>query len=617
MSLLVAVVLGLAAYEALTAARLLEQARADLPGALGDAPAAQELTPRLERADATLARAERLLSRPATRLVAAVPMLGRSWVAERRVVEAGRSALSAARTASDALPELRGAGGSLDLDRVRSLGKELSPQASRAQEALEQLRDTPTGLTPPQVGRGVHDAVEALEPAVAGLVAGATGAQVAPPLLGADGPRSVLVTIMNNAELRGAGGYVSTFATGTLSAGRLELEPFQDVKGIYEEPEQARPVPAPADYVEDYGPFLANTTNWRTWTMSPHVPDTAAVGAEIAAELLGRRPDVVLLLDTPAVAALVGLTGQPVVLPDGTGVPPERLVESLLVDAYADAGESNEAQDARRADLRAAAGAAAAQLLEAGLDPLAAVRELARLASGRHLAVWSAQPTEQQRLVELGLAGAVAAGEGDLAMVSVNNLSGNKLDYYVDRTVEHDVVLSGSTAEVVQRVQLHNDAPEGLVPYVEGYRTPGRSSLRVELSTSPDAVVRSLTVDGQPAQGGERVDDQRRRIFTYLDLIRGQSVELELRYEVPAPDGRYALRALPQGLARDATLTVTARADDGSRLAAADGFERVDGVLRHSAPWSQTRELEVAAEQPGRWTRMRAAVQRFWDEPVS
>ncbi len=77
------------------------------------------------------------------------------------------------------------------------------------------------GLTPPQVADGVRDAVDALDPAVAALAAADAGLAVVSGLLGADGPRSVLVMLQNNAELRGAGGYASTFATGRTQDGRL------------------------------------------------------------------------------------------------------------------------------------------------------------------------------------------------------------------------------------------------------------------------------------------------------------------------------------------------------------------------------------------------------------
>jgi hypothetical protein len=115
--------------------------------------------------------------------------------------------------------------------------------------------------------------------------------------------------------------------------------------------------------------------------MSPHVPDVGEVGAGVAELLLGERPEVVVLLDVPAVVALAGLSGRPIVLADGEQVPPERLLDVLLVESYAEAGADEAVQGARRAELRAAAGAAATAVLGADVDPLAAVRVLGELAA--------------------------------------------------------------------------------------------------------------------------------------------------------------------------------------------------------------------------------------------
>jgi len=609
---------ALAARSAALAARDVEQARAGLQAARDagrDVAAARQS---VVRAQSLLERADARMSAPAVRIVAAVPLLGRSLVAEQAVVRAAGSALAGVRAVVDAAPELRANDG-VDVQALERLSTRLVPLAARASDQLQTLRDTPTGLTPGRVQTAVTDAEAALSPVVEGLRQGQDGARLVAGLLGADGPRRVLVALQNNAELRGTGGYVSSFATGQIDDGRLELQPFRDVTEVSDPVGRTRPVPAPPEYVEDFGPFLADTTLWREWTMSPDVPDAASVTANVAGLLLGERPDVVLLLDVPALAAIVALADRDVVLPDGLTIGPEQLTEALLVDTYARAGTDEADQAARRAALRAGAGQAVTDILTDDIAPLAVVQELGRLAGGRHLAVWSARDDEQRQLVSLGLAGSADPQGDDLSLVSVNNLNANKLDYYIDRAVQIEATVAPDSVDIVQRVTLTNRAPSELVPYVAGVDTPGTVVERVELSVSPDARFRSLLRDGKQTTGDVRPGAERTRVHTFVTLPRGEQVSVELRYSVPVTGGRYRLRLLPQALARDASLDVVVRAGEGLELQGVRGASLVDERAVRSGPWKEQELVELRVDQPdrGRWVRIREAVTRFWREPVT
>lgn len=614
-------VLGLAAGAAVQAAADVEQARARLAPVRVDGVSTVQRATALEEALGLLERAQRALSAPQVDLVAALPVVGRSWMAERRVVAASRATLDAVQLAVQRAPEVRGRNGEFALPALVDLSVELTVAGSRASRALDELRSTPTELTPKRIRRAVGEADAALSPLVQGLSDAGRGAAVAGGLLGADGPRRLLVVLENNAELRGTGGYVSTFATGVLRDGTLELQPFRDVEEVSEPPSRARRVDAPAEFVEDYGPFLADTTLWRNWNMSPDVPTSASVGARVAGQLLGSTPDVVLLLDIPALAAVARLAGEEVVLDQDTIISPDELSEALLVDSYAHAGTSTADQKARRAQLRSAATTAIRQLLADDHSPVEAARTLAELAAGRHLALWSAREEEQAALTSLGVSGAVDPGGDDLALISLNNFGANKLDYYVDRAVTVDVTLQRDAAHVVQTLRLSNRAPAGLVPYVAGKRKPGTLMERVELSASAQAAVRSVTVDGAPARREIRRGRERTRVSTYVEVPRGREVRVELRYDVPVVNGSYRLRLLPQPLVRDAQLVLRVRPGAGEQLGRVEGGDQSGGVVDDVSPWSRDRLLQVElvaqdGAETSRWDRIRQRVKDFWDSPV-
>lgn len=587
-------VIGLAGMSALSAAEALERARSELTSVDPASSSVADASAALRRARTDLGTAQDDLDDWSVDVVARVPVLGRSWRVERAVVRSASHVVEGASALAERLPAVRAHAGGVDLAALTAVERDVARRAQGAEDALAELRDTQTALTPQQVGDARRDALAALSPVIATLRQAADGLGLLGGLLGGSGDRSVLVMLQNNAELRGAGGYAATFVTGRTSGGRLALDPLQDVVAVADPPERARRVPAPPEYAQDYGPLSGDTTIWRSWNMSPHVPDSALVGARVAGVLLGQQPDVVVLVDVPAMAELAGL-GDGVVLPDGRRVGPEDLSRTLLIDAYEAAGEEAEAQLTRRLELQAAATSALTGLLTGGVPIPEAARAIADLAAGRHVSVWSARPDEQALLVELGAAGALQAPPGwDLSHVSVNNVGGNKLDVYVDRDVTVEAVVGASEATVLQRVVFTNQAPDGLVPYVAGLERPGTAISRVELSLPTTATDVTATVDGRPWPGRSDLGASRLRVAAQVDTPRGRTTTLEVRYRLPLDDGRYRLRMVPQPLARDATARISLRPAEGERLVGPGVGP--DGGLVVEGPLVDTQEVSARAE---------------------
>ena len=606
-----------AGQAALSAADALDDARADLAAVASGGADVTETATALRRAQQRVGAAQDVLGRWSVDVVAAVPVVGRSWDAERAVARTAAEVVAGGSVLAEQLPTVAAGRGGVDLAALEQVRAAVAGPARRADDALQHLRRTPVRLTPPQVGDGVAEAVDALAPAVEALARAESAAGVASGLLGADGPRSVLLMLQNNAELRGAGGYAASFATGRLQDGRLELDPLRDVIAVADPPAQARRVPAPEEYLEDFGPLSGNTTIWRSWNMSPHVPDSALVGARVAGALLGEEPDVVVLLDVPSLAALAALDGGSIALPDGSTATADQLTDALLVDAYADAGADGDAQDRRRAALQQAATAAVGQLLAGNVPAAEAARTVARLAAERHLAVWSARPQEQAALEDLGAAGSVLpAPGGDLSHVSVNNLGSNKLDLYVDRDLATDVVVGRDEAQVVQRARFTNHAPDKLVPYVAGAERPGVAVSRVELSLPPEATGIVGSIDGRPWSGSLHTGPSRQRLSTVLEIPRGSSAVVEARYSLPLQDGQYRLRLVPQPLVEDAHLALSVTPAAGQRLGEVDGAPSDGEVVREQAPLTATREvtaaLAPARQERSRWQRFRD----WWSSPL-
>lgn len=609
--LLLVICLGWALRSAVVAKGDLEKARADLIRLREEPPAERaDLRRRLAVDERRTAHAKAVLGQLGPALVTRLPILGRSIEAERRVAEAAEAAVAAALDIDNATRDL-GSAGRVDLAALARAAVTLQARADRLREPTRRLREAPTSWVPGTVSRNVRSAQDQLGGLDTQLVKAAAAARALGGVLGGDGiTRRVLVVLENNAELRGTGGLVSTFAQGTAIGGALSLQPFREVREVADEAGEAKVVPSPADYASHYGPYRANTTLWRNTTMTPDAPTAAAVLAEVAARTTGVRPDVVLLLDVPGIAQIVDATS-PIVL-EGKRLTGADVIKTLLVDAYV-GREGDDAQTDRRRREQLAADAAFDDLTTTPAT-LSLAKALAEASAGRHLALWSARPAEQADLVLAGAAGAVNPQGADLVMAVTNNLgdspgTGNKLDYYVDRKLVVDVEVGRERAIVTQTLTLANRAPAGLTPYVEGVKRPGRILELVQMAAGADARLLFFQSGGVPAVAHKWTEDGSRRLAFVTDLGRGQVASWTLRYEIPVVDGTYRLELLPQAVARPAALTVKVSFADG-----ASGV--VQGTTGEIASWERSLHVEAHLDRPGLLTRTRERLSRFWNEPV-
>lgn len=616
---LLLVVLGWAGLAGALASRDLERAQALITSSEQSVDAAS-----LGRAEDLARHAQSLLRQPGPVLSQALPVVGRSTRAARTVAESAVATISSARSAATVLDERRLVrDGGVDLAAVGELNSVLDAAAQAMGPPLQRLAELDPALLPGPVARGVLDAQDRLLGADASAARAAALTGALPGLLGQERPRTVLVVLQNNAELRGTGGLISTFTVGVAEQGRLVLEPFRDVVEVADPPGEVQRVPAPTEFTEQYGAFLADTTLWRNANMSPDVPSSSAVLAAVASRSLGRDVDVVLSLDVRAMAQIAAALGS-VELPDGTMLTADELAEELYVTSYEGLEFSGKE---RRRELRAAADVALRRVLGGEAAPAALVRRLADAVAGRHLTLWSADPEEQAALVAAGAAGAVDAEDVDLSMMTVHNLGGpghlqgggpgegNKLDYYVRRRIDVQAVVgSDGTAEVTQRLELENTAPEGLGIYVAGFTAPGRVSELVSMYAGADAEILSLTRDGAPEAGSVSDELGATVVRGVTQLDRGQSTVWELRYRIPLEGRSYRLRVVPQPLARDAEMAVTVTGAAGVDLETRQTGRWGRGGAAVDGPLDEVRDVHVRVAPPR--SSLADRIRDFWSSPT-
>ncbi len=509
------------------------------------------------------ARAKRLTGDPVWRIYAKVPILGSTF----------RTAAELADVADElthqVLPDLVTAAGELAPTTLRPAGDRISvpalerarPPLARAADRLGSLRERVDRLSPRwtvgALGAARRELLTELDRFAASSRTAVSALTVAPRMLGGSGPRRYFLAVQNNAESRGAGGLIGSYAIVRADQGRLSLEhvgPNIDLKSV-----PGRVVPVAVDFAARYRRFEADSF-WLNANMSPHFPYTNTVITELYRRQSGVSVDGTIAIDPVGLGYLLDATG-PATLPDGTRIDGAGIVAATMRDAYA----RFEDEDDRDAFFIGVA-EAAYRALTGGGDPVRLLEALGRAVGEGHIQMASNEPAIQDVLLTLPISGAVPTTPGPYLQVAVNNAGGTKLDFYLRREIRYSFRrMPDGTGRAVVDVTLRNTAPaRGLPAYVtarpdlreEDEYPLGQNRLYVSVFAGIGATLeraavgdvdfaRLQGVPGTPLVLGEtetlmEVETERgHSVFSsFLEIDPGKSITLHL--ELREPDGRAA-----------------------------------------------------------------------------
>ena len=525
---------------------------------------AQQFDPAFaEVADAGRAahRARTLTSGPVWGLAGAVPWFGDtpsavSTAARQADVLASGVLPTVLRDAQAAAPSrLRTSGDTLDLAPLVAARPDLVRADGQLAAAEQALAGVGPGVLPP-----VRDAVDRFRVSVhdlAGTVhAASLAAQLLPPMLGADGPRTYLLAFQNPAESRGTGGLVGGYGVLHADKGHLSVSTLgtdSDLKGL-----TALPASLGADYRALYGDDPAL---WVNSNESANFPYGAQIWLAAWRAQFGQRLDGVLALDPEVLSALLRVTG-PATLISGEVVTADTVVAQTMQGAYVRYA-ANPAQ--RKAYLTEVSAAVVERLLGTRDDPDGLAKALGSAARDRRLLVYSDHPAEQRVLATQPLAGTLPQGPGPSALVAVNNAAGGKLDYYLDRAVTYRGTacrVGGQRATELDLTLTNSVAADALLPdYVVGVlgnkAAPGhRNDNRVTAGfwLTPGAQVTQVLVNGRPVAFGLGRDAGHPTVLTTVTLRPQVPVKVAVLLQEPATAD--AARLTVQPLVRPPTVSV-------------------------------------------------------------
>ena len=290
------------------------------------------------------------------------------------------------------------------------------------------------------------------------------GLRVLDELVGGNGPRRYFVGVANTAEMRGSGGMILAYAILESDNGTVKLV---DSSGI-----DKLKIPAPvtnvlpADYNRRWDRF-GPTANWRAANFGADYTLNGRVLEAMAASATGQRFDGAFQVDPAGLAAILEGIGPVPVAGLGT-VTSANVVDLTLNQAYTQFPNRDVRQDVLATVATDTFQALTSRTLTTVRSLATAVAEAARQ---RHIVVWADDVGTEREAHFFSADGSLPDPSGaDYGMLTVQNVAGNKLDYYLDTSVS----LRGDRgtrypSTVAAKVNLANTAPVGgRPPYVFG-----------------------------------------------------------------------------------------------------------------------------------------------------
>lgn len=360
-------------------------------------------------------------------------------------------------------------------------------------------------------------------------------------MMGADGARTYFMAFQTNAEARGTGGLLGGFGILRFDNGTATVDTLasnRDLDGASASVDLGR------EFADMYG-FTNPMTDFRNSNLSSHFPYAAQIWKSMWAEQTGMNVDGVILLDPVTLSYVLGAVG-PVRMPDGEVITKDNVVELTESTAYSRFPTD---QTARKTYLQDIANEVVRKITGRIESPQKLLDALGKAVGERRIAVWGSVPAEQELLEETPLAHVVPDDPAPYAEVVINNLGGNKLDYYLRRQIEY--VADGCNADTrmsTVTIRLANEAPKtGLPDYVAtapGIRPDvpldvpkGAMVTSVRLLATTGATLVSALVDGQQVPVFSGTERGHPTFEVQLGIPPGQSGELSFRLSEPTSAG--------------------------------------------------------------------------------
>ncbi len=408
--------------------------------------------------------ARELTSDPVWSLVAQTPWIGPQLQAVGTITASADELLRLAvlplaeSTQAGALDALKPINGRIDTSSLTSIKGRAEQAAARADDALSAVRHVNRTPLVGKLGDAVDQTEELFSRAAGALDALSTATQVLPGMLGESGPRSYLVLVQNNAEMRSLGGIAGTALLLRTDAGAISLVGTESGTAL------SAAIRGPVTTLPDDVQAVYGTRPARYFQNLTQVPDFTFDGPlarDMYQQLTGNKVDGVIAIDPVVLSYLLKATG-PVTLPDGSTINADNAASLFLSEVY------KRYPDPTTQDAFFAASSASifTAFVEGRGSSTGLLTALARGADERRVLLWSAHEDEQALLDSSSMAGKLPVTDDDTARFGVyfSDAAGSKMSYYLKPKASLTWSGCGITGQSVSRqltltVDLTSSAP--------------------------------------------------------------------------------------------------------------------------------------------------------------
>ena len=372
-----------------------------------------------------------------------VPVYGGDLAAAPTLVELVKHLLASMEHSLNALhPLLESVVNSSDLDpaRVIIMLNEAQPELEQAWQAwyeAKRLRDKIEPETLSEETRSlIQDDVDRLLPLAEDGLAIAISL---PEILGAssDGPKTYLILVQNEDELRPTGGFITAVGKIVLVGGKVAGLEFEDSGAV---DNWDRPYPMAPWQLEKYmnsSVLVLRDVNWYT-----DFPTTAYYAETLYSYHQAHSVDGVIAIDQQMLVKLLEVLGPVNVNGASEPITAENVISFMRASKIAPSGDANSGDWTRKGFIEDIACAVLEKIYvgevlwrEFGVTVIQALDE-------HHVLMYMDDEVISEVLSRRGWDGALRADEGDFLMVVDANIGFNKTDSLVTRKLTYDVDLT-------------------------------------------------------------------------------------------------------------------------------------------------------------------------------
>ncbi|MDQ0645020.1 DUF4012 domain-containing protein [Microbacterium murale] len=500
--------------------------------AKGDLARAELVAPRVAQ---HAAAARDLTSDPVWRGFEAVPWLGANFTAMREVAEVADSVAKDAVTGVLETAEVfdlatLGINGStIKLAPLGGVAATLATTTTTLSTAAMQAQQIDAESALPPVADAVRDMRDVVTDAATVIGALHGAAVLLPPMLGADGPRTYLVAVQNNAQLRSSGGVIDSLFLLNAEGGTISIVQQPSIRDF---PAAAEPLPLSdstiALFADAPGRFLHDVTS---------IPDFSEAGPTLALraeQVLGQSVDGVIAVDAVVVQHLTEATGDVSFGPFTADA--DSILSILHSEIYASTPDPNQ-QD----DLFALAADAVFRAALHDSEPQKLIGALAASAAEDRIRIWSAHPEEEALLASSALGGVIPVdGEGGPYVgVLFNDATGGRMNFYTASSISTAVGVCAGAPTTQVRVTWTNNAPQGAAESLPASVTgdgqqetePGAVRTLIAVYGPEDATLRSIARDGEEVESTQTTELGARSVVQQdVLLAAGESTTITVSF---------------------------------------------------------------------------------------